>query len=79
MLDGALDIDFTDYEEAVLHEAARAVGANAIITRDRRDFANSAVRQLAEFWLILQRSVDPWDAAQAIKDDVARIKPLSVT
>ena len=31
-----------------------------------------------EFWLNAQRSVDLWDAAQAIKDDVARIKPLRV-
>ena len=30
-----------------------------------------------EFWLNAQRAVDLWDAAQAIKDDVARIKPLS--
>lgn len=29
-----------------------------------------------EFWLKAQRAVDLWDAAQAIKDDVARIKPL---
>ena len=31
-----------------------------------------------EFWLNAQRVVDLWDAAQAIKDDVAGIKPLSV-
>ena len=31
-----------------------------------------------EFWLNAQRAVDLWDAAQAIKDDVARIKPLRV-
>jgi addiction module HigA family antidote len=31
-----------------------------------------------EFWLNAQRAVDLWDAAQAIKDDVARIKPLQV-
>lgn len=29
-----------------------------------------------EFWLNAQRAVDLWDAAQAIKKDVARIKPL---
>ena len=38
-----------------------------------RLFGNSA-----EFWLNAQRSVDLWDAAQAIKEDVARIKPLRV-
>ena len=31
-----------------------------------------------EFWLNAQRSVDLWDASQAIKDDVARIRPLQV-
>ena len=29
-----------------------------------------------EFWLNAQRAVDLWDTAQAIKKDVARIKPL---
>ena len=36
-----------------------------------RLFGNSA-----EFWLNAQRAVDLWDASQAIKDDVARIKPF---
>jgi addiction module HigA family antidote len=31
----------------------------------------------AEFWLNAQRAVDLWDAAEAIKSDVDRIKPLS--
>ena len=31
-----------------------------------------------EFWLNAQRAVDLWDAAQAIMDDMARIKPLRV-
>lgn len=43
VLDAALDIDFSDYEDAVLHEAARAAGATAIVTRDSQDFANSAI------------------------------------
>lgn len=30
-----------------------------------------------EFWLNAQRAVDLWDAAQAIKKDVGRIKPLN--
>jgi predicted nucleic acid-binding protein len=46
VLDAALDLDFSDYEDAVLHEAARATGATAIVTRDRDDFANSAVPAL---------------------------------
>jgi antitoxin HigA-1 len=31
-----------------------------------------------EFWLNAQRAVDLWDAAQAIKKEIARIKPLRV-
>ena len=31
-----------------------------------------------EFWLNAQRAVDLWDAAQNLKEEVARIKPLSV-
>ena len=31
-----------------------------------------------EFWLNAQRAVDLWEAARAIKDDVARIKPFRV-
>ena len=31
-----------------------------------------------EFWLNAQRAVDLWDAAQAIKKEVARIKPLRI-
>ena len=31
-----------------------------------------------EFWLNAQRAVDLWDAGQAIKDEMARIKPLRV-
>lgn len=38
-----------------------------------RLFGNSA-----EFWLNAQRAVDLWDAAQAIKAEVQRIKPLKV-
>src|SRR2546425_2330794 len=31
-----------------------------------------------EFWLNAQRAVDLWDAAHAIKNDMARINPLRV-
>ena len=43
VLDRALDLDFTDFEDAVLHEAARNAGAAAIVTRDGVDFANATV------------------------------------
>ena len=46
VLDAALDIDFSDFEDAVLHEAAFAVGTTAIVTRDRRDFAKSVIPAL---------------------------------
>ena len=31
-----------------------------------------------EFWLNAQRAVDLWDAAQKLKGEVSRIKPLRV-
>ena len=46
VLGSALGIDFPYYEEAVLHEAARAAGATVIVTRDRDDFVNSAIPAL---------------------------------
>jgi predicted nucleic acid-binding protein len=46
VLDTALDLAFSDYEDAVLHEAARAIGATAIVTRDADGFANSAILAL---------------------------------
>lgn len=55
-----------------LLRARRAVSP-AMALRLSRLFGNSA-----EFWLNAQRAVDLWDAAQAIKDDVVRIKPLRV-
>jgi len=32
-----------------------------------------------EFWLNAQRALDLWEAAQAIQQDVIRIKPLAST
>ncbi|MGE5527604.1 MAG: PIN domain-containing protein, partial [Patescibacteria group bacterium] len=43
VLDRALDLDFADFEDAVLHEAARACGMTAIVTRDGRGFANASL------------------------------------
>jgi addiction module HigA family antidote len=37
-----------------------------------RFFGNSP-----EFWLNAQRAVDLWDASQAIKEEISRIKPLN--
>jgi len=43
VLQGALDLGFSDFEDAVLHEAACKVGAAAIVTRNRRDFLRSTL------------------------------------
>lgn len=40
---GALDAGFSDFEDAVLHEAACTAGAAAIVTRNGKDFARSAL------------------------------------
>lgn len=44
ILKRALDLGFADFEDAVLHEAAHAAGADAIVTRNSRDFARSTLR-----------------------------------
>jgi len=41
VLRSALDLGFADFEDAVIHEAARLAGAAAIVTRNGRDFARS--------------------------------------
>jgi predicted nucleic acid-binding protein len=41
VLRNALDSGFADFEDAVLHEAARSAGAVAIVTRDAKGFAPS--------------------------------------
>lgn len=54
------------------------------LLRERRAVSPDMALRLArlfgntpEFWLNAQRAVDLWDAAQAIKHDVAKIKPLN--
>ncbi|MHB9004756.1 MAG: type II toxin-antitoxin system VapC family toxin [Coriobacteriia bacterium] len=43
VLRDALDTDFADYEDAVLHQAALESGAAAIVTRNGRDFVRSTL------------------------------------
>jgi hypothetical protein len=43
VLASALDADFGDFEDAVIHEAACHVGADAIVTRNKKDFKKSRV------------------------------------
>lgn len=39
VLKSALELDFTDYEDAVLHQAALANSCDAIVTRNLKDFS----------------------------------------
>lgn len=55
------------------------------LLRERRSVSPEMALRLArlfgnspEFWLNAQRSVDLWDAAQAIQNDVSRIQPLQI-
>ena len=41
VLESALAAGFADFEDAVIHEAARHAGADAIVTRDRKDYKKS--------------------------------------
>ena len=43
VLESALAADFTDFEDAVIHEAACHVGAEAIVTRNQKDFKKSVI------------------------------------
>lgn len=47
VLGSALDLGFSDYEDAVTHEAARRVGATAIVTRNVRDFRRAELAVLS--------------------------------
>ena len=43
VLQGALDLGFSDFEDAVLHEAACKIGVTAIVTRNGKDFVRSTL------------------------------------
>ena len=43
VLETALELGFADYEDAVLHEAARQIDAQAIVTRNPRHFKKASV------------------------------------
>lgn len=42
-LDSAVAINFADFEDGVLHEAARFAGADAIVTRNGKDFKKATL------------------------------------
>ena len=43
VLESALELDFTDYEDAVLHQAALTSSCDAIITRNLNDFRKATL------------------------------------
>jgi predicted nucleic acid-binding protein len=43
ILESALASDFSDFEDAVLHEAARQTGVEAIVTRNGSDFRHAEI------------------------------------
>lgn len=42
-LEGALKSGFADFEDGVIHEAARSFGCDAIVTRNGKDFSEAAL------------------------------------
>ncbi len=44
VLETALNCKITDYEDAVIHESARQIELDGIVTRDLRDFKNSSIK-----------------------------------
>lgn len=48
----ALELGFSDFEDAVLHQAALATGCDAIVTRNTRDFARATVSVLTPHELL---------------------------
>ena len=59
VLQGALDLGFPDFEDAVLHEAACSVGAAAIVTRNGKDYARSALPVVDPVELLAAVRADP--------------------
>lgn len=53
VLQQALALGFSDYEDAVVHESARAVGASAIVTRNQKDFRGAELPVLGPQELLL--------------------------
>ena len=79
--------DFLPDYDLTIAGMARALGVSRQsvneLLRERRAVSPEMALRLArlfgnspEFWLNAQRALDLWTAAQSIKDEVARIKPL---
>jgi predicted nucleic acid-binding protein len=59
VLRSALDLGFSDFEDAVLHEAARNAGAAAIVTRNGKDFTRSELPVFSPAELLAAVHADP--------------------
>ncbi|MGV8084047.1 MAG: hypothetical protein AB2L09_10510 [Coriobacteriia bacterium] len=60
VLQRALDTDgFTDYEDAVVHEAAHSAGCSAIVTRDATGFAKATIPVFQPLELLAAVAVRP--------------------
>lgn len=44
ILDKATEINFSDYEDGVLHAAAEQCGVESIVTRNKKDFTNATLQ-----------------------------------
>jgi addiction module HigA family antidote len=80
--------DFLPEYELTVSTLAEALGVSRQsineLLRERRGISPEMALRLGrlfgntpEFWLNAQRAVDLWDAAEGIKKDIARIKPLN--
>ncbi len=69
-------------------ELAKAAGVSRQsineLLRERRAVSPEMALRLArlfgnspEFWLNAQRAIDLWDTAEAVKEDMSRIRPLN--
>lgn len=81
--------DFLPDHSLTVTGLAEAVGVSRQsineLLRERRAVSPEMAMRLArffgnspEFWLNAQRAVDLWDAARALKADIARIRPVRV-
>jgi predicted nucleic acid-binding protein len=59
VLQSALGLGFSDFEDAVSHEAACKVGAAAIVTRNGKDFTRSALPVFDPAELLAAVHADP--------------------
>lgn len=81
--------DFIRDYDLTVSGLAKALGVSRQtvneLLRERRALSPEMALRLArlfgnspEFWLNLQRTVDLWEAEEAIREDVRRIEPLQV-